>query len=144
MNTRLARILRLATVPAVSAVALAGSLGVSHAQTPPPGAQPIAPAIVTNPGGPGTAPVQIFTDRSFYYVGQPIEYCITVPYPGYVTIYDRQPGQPEKVVNSLYEWNSYDCFWGTVTPPTGHETLRLVFSSSGQFYSDQTSFWTQF
>src|SRR5205823_2543097 len=131
MNTRLSRILKLGLVPVLGAVAVAASTGMTHAQTPPPGQQPsIAPAIV--PGGPG-AQVQIWTDSDYYYVGQPIEYCVSVPFPGDVRIYDRLPGQPAHLINHFYEWNNYECFWGEVTPPTGHESLEVVFTS-GSFH----------
>ena len=88
--------------------------------------------------------VQIWTDRSYYEVNDPIEYCVAVPFPGEVRIYDRLPNGQQHVINSFYEWNSYDCFWGTVTPPTGQETLRVVFTSGSYHDSDSTSFFTYF
>ena len=141
MNMRLARILQLGLVPVLGAVALAAGSGLTHAQTPPPGQQPIAPAIVA--GGQG-AHVQIWTDRSYYEVNDSIEYCVSVPFPGFVRIYDRMPNGQTHELNSFYEWNSYDCFWGTVTPPTGHETLRVVFTSGSYYDSDSTSFFTYY
>src|SRR5438105_5397077 len=108
MNTRIARLMKLGLVPVLGAVALAASSGLTHAQTPPPGQQPIAPAIV---GGGQGAHVQIWTDRSYYEVNDPIEYCVSVPFPGYVRIYDRLPNGQQHLLNSFYEWNSYDCFW---------------------------------
>src|SRR5207302_10461303 len=81
MNMRIAGLLKLGLVPVLGAVALAASSGLTHAQTPPPSQQPIAPAIA---GGGQGAHVQIWTDQNYYQVGQPIEYCVRAPVPGAV------------------------------------------------------------
>ena len=139
MNLRLTSILKLGLIPVLGTVALAASSGLTHAQTPPPSQQPIAPAIA---GGGQGAQAQIWTDQSYYYVGQPIEYCVAVPFPGQVRIYDHLPNGQTHLINNFYEWNNYECFWGTVTPPTGHESLEVVFTSGGFYQSAFTSFYT--
>ena len=140
MLTGIVRSLRVALVPAVAMAALLASTGVMHAN-PGPNPPAIAPAIA--PQGPGAVNqggVHITTDSSYYYFGQGIQYCVTTPFPGYVRIYDRQGFGPAHLINQSYVYG-YECFYGTVTPPAGWETLTVQFQSGGYHDSDTTTFY---
>jgi hypothetical protein len=71
--------------------------------------------------------VSINVDKSYYYPGEWIQVCYHVPGTGFFQILDKQPGQPQKVLKSGYDYDGFGCFWGQVTPPYGAETLTIRY-----------------
>ena len=69
----------------------------------------------------------IWTNSSSYAVGQPVQWCYTVPAPGFVAIDDITPDGRTTRLLSGFDDGTGDCLWSTATPPTGHECLRITF-----------------
>jgi hypothetical protein len=90
------------------------------------------------------ASVSISVDRgegSVYHVGDPIRICYTVSRPIYVKIYDCPPGESCHVVVEGYDDGQGGCINGTVTPPTGWETVKIEAIENSQVVAqDETYF----
>ena len=69
----------------------------------------------------------IWTNSGAYAVGQPVQFCYTVPAPGFIAIDDMTPDGHTTRLLSGFDDGTGDCLWATATPPTGHECLRLTF-----------------
>ena len=76
-----------------------------------------------------------------YRLGQWIQICYTVPAPGPVTITDILPDGRSQILLRGYDDGRGDCFWATITPPTGRECLRLDFSGAQGSGTRQVCFW---
>jgi hypothetical protein len=79
--------------------------------------------------------VNIWVDRGeggVYYVGDPIRVCYSVSRPIYVKIYDCPPGQSCRVALEGYDDGTGGCINGTITTPTGWETVRIEAIENGQ------------
>ena len=73
--------------------------------------------------------LKITTNQSFYGVGQHIEVCYEVPAAGWIHITDHQ-GQSGQFVHTLlygYDDGTGGCFVGVITPPFGHECLKITY-----------------
>ena len=70
----------------------------------------------------------IWTNSGSYAVGQPVQFCYTVPAGGYFWIEDLTPDGHSTVLQSGFSYyGGGNCVWATATPPTGHECLRITF-----------------
>ena len=87
---------------------------------------------------PGTA--AIWTDRSQYRVGDPIQVCYRIPVPGFITIIDLPAGGGQRTFFSGQSAGTSTCLPGTVTPPAGTECLRLIYPQAGGNGQTQTCF----
>ena len=73
--------------------------------------------------------LDITTNQSVYGVGQHIQVCYHVPAAGWVQITDHQ-GQYGQFVHTLlsgYDDGTGGCFFGVITPPFGHECLKITY-----------------
>jgi hypothetical protein len=84
----------------------------------------------------------IWTNDNDYYVGQPVQFCYTVPGGGYFWIEDLLPNGTKTVLQSGYSFiGGGNCVWATATPPTGFECLRITFwYFDGAITANQTCF----
>jgi hypothetical protein len=87
---------------------------------------------------PGTA--AIWTDKSSYNIGDPIQYCYRIPIAGMVTITDFPADGTSRVIFSQVVNNTQGCLEGTITPPPGHECLRLTYPLFGGQGQTRTCF----
>jgi hypothetical protein len=96
----------------------------------------------------GAAPppnaVAIYTDKSFYQTGDPIDVCYRVPGPGQVRIIDQIEEDTPTTYFSGIDDGSGACIPGTITPPAGNEcmTLQYTYPADGQTATAQTCFQT--
>lgn len=92
-----------------------------------------------------TVSVDIWVDRgegSVYYVGDSIQACYSVSRSIYVRIYDCPAGEACEVILEGTDDGTGGCINGTVTPPTGWETLRIEAIENGQIVAqDETYFY---
>jgi hypothetical protein len=87
---------------------------------------------------PGTA--AIWTDKSSYNIGDPIQYCFRIPIAGQVTITDLPSDGSSDVIYSAVVNTTHGCQSGTVTPPSGRECLQLSYPLFGGQGQTQTCF----
>jgi hypothetical protein len=83
----------------------------------------------------------IWTDKAVYHVGEPIMICYTVPGPGWTRILDHTPGGGTHTLISGHDDGTGGCFFGTVTPPTGHECLRINWTLTDMVFTKTTCLW---
>jgi hypothetical protein len=72
----------------------------------------------------------IRTDKGSYSVGEPIQYCFTVPGPGQVRIIDLLPDGRSQTILTRQDDGRGGCETVLVTPPSGRECLRLEWSNT--------------
>jgi hypothetical protein len=87
---------------------------------------------------PGSA--AIWTDKRFYNIGDPIQYCFRIPIAGVVTITDFPADGTQRIIFNQSVNTTQFCQEGTVTPPSGHECLRLSYPLFGGRGQTQTCF----
>jgi hypothetical protein len=87
---------------------------------------------------PGTA--VIYTDKSAYNIGDPIQYCYTIPITGMVTITDFPANGTSNVIFSQVVGSNHGCLSGVITPPAGHECLKMSYPLFGGQGQTQTCF----
>lgn len=113
-------------VALVAVVALAGALVARHGDAQVGTVQP------------GTA--AIWTDKSAYNIGDPIQYCYRIPIAGMITITDFPADGTSRVIFNQVVNSTHGCLSGVITPPPGHECLRLTYPLFGGQGQTQTCF----
>lgn len=87
---------------------------------------------------PGTA--AIWTDKSEYNIGDPIQYCYRIPIVGQVTINDLAADGSSTIIFNQVVNSTHGCLNGVVTPPSGHECLSMNYPLFGGTGRTQTCF----
>jgi hypothetical protein len=87
---------------------------------------------------PGSA--AIWTDKSEYNIGDSIQYCFRIPFTGLVTITDLPPNGTSNVIFNQVVSVTHSCMNGVVTPPSGHECLRMNYPLAGGQGTTQACF----
>jgi hypothetical protein len=109
-------------------------MAIMAAWPPQAGAQQPGTQTVT----PGNA--AIWTDQQQYNIGDPIQVCYRIPFPGFITITDLPADGSSRVFYSGPSMGTGACLPGVVTPPPGHECMRLAFPLAGGTGTTQTCF----
>jgi hypothetical protein len=87
---------------------------------------------------PGTA--AIWTDKTQYNIGDPIQVCFRIPIAGQVTITDLPSDGSSNVIYSQVVSTTHGCQDDTITPPGGRECLRMTYPLFGGSGQTQTCF----
>ena len=94
-------------------------------------------------GGPGPAPLRIYTDRQYYTIGESIDVCYKVPQPGPIRIIEQIEEDTPTTFFSGYDDGTGGCIPGTITPPSGRECMTIQFTyPNGQQANAETCFQT--
>lgn len=108
------------------------ALGALTAQLPRTSAQEVQ---TVQPGN-----AAIFTDKQQYNIGDPIQICYRIPFPGFITILDLPSSQQTQVFFQGQSTGTNGCLPGTITPPSGNECLILTYPLAGGTGRVQTCF----
>jgi hypothetical protein len=94
--------------------------------------------------GPPPRALAIYTDRSFYNTGDPIDVCYRVPGPGLIRIIDQIAEDTPTTYFSGYDDGTGGCIPGRITPPAGRECMTIVYTypADGQTANAETCFQT--
>jgi hypothetical protein len=87
---------------------------------------------------PGTA--AIWTDKQQYQIGEAVQICYRIPVAGNITITDLPADGSRRTFYTGPSQGTGACLPGVITPPPGHECMRLDFPLVGGTGTTQTCF----
>ena len=119
----------MVAVAALALLAVVGAVAISSPQ----GSDAQVGTVI-----PGTA--AIWTDKTQYNIGDPIQYCYRIPIAGQVTITDLPANGSSSVIFSQVVNSTHGCLSGSISGPAGHECLQMSYPLFGANGQTQTCF----